>query len=110
MTILQFPRDKWPPGFGAVGINIDIEQLRSDWASIFLSMEIALRLCDFDHLEAEKLLRAIDASNGFLDKTAADLANSIYCLEALIAMMNAATARLEILKARAARQTKMESK
>ena len=63
-------------------------------------MQTALRFCNLDHVEAEKMARAfIDAD--ILDETGVRWTESVEYLESIVATMKAALVRLEVSEDRA---------
>jgi hypothetical protein len=105
MTVIPFPSPKDILAFDGMGIKIDVEVQRESWATTFMSVQTALRFCNFDHVKAEEMARnSIDEDGGwFVDESGSRWAESIDYLEEVVLMMKAAVARLEISEDRAIR-------
>ncbi|MGH6794293.1 MAG: hypothetical protein ACREDD_05150 [Methylocella sp.] len=82
--------------------KIDVEKHRESWAAIFTSAQLALRFCNFDHIEAEAAVRrALDAGDDDqLDIMSANWEDDVKRLEALIAIMKEARMRAAVSKNR----------
>jgi hypothetical protein len=103
MEVIQFPPAKGLLDFDGMGIKIDVEKQRKDWAATLFCVQTALSFCNMDHAEAEKIARdSLDEDGGsFIDETGSNWAESVEYLEAIVAIMKAALARLEISEDRA---------
>ena len=112
MKVIQFPPAKDPLAFDGMGMKIDIEQQRESWSTTFIIVQTAARFCNFNHVKAEETVRNSLAKDGgwFIDKADSNWADTIDYLEAVIAIMKAALARLEISKDRVLVRTKRKGK
>jgi hypothetical protein len=100
MTVIPFPPAKGLLDFDGMGIKIDVEQQNDDFNALFASVQIALRFCNLDYVEAGKMVRKfIDAD--ILDETGSRWTESVEYLESIVATMNAALIRLEVSEDRA---------
>jgi hypothetical protein len=83
-----------------MGIKIDVEKERKNWGATFTDVQIALRFCNLDYVEAGKMVRKfIDAD--ILDETGSRWTESVEYLESIVTMMKAALVRLEVSEDRA---------
>ncbi|MDQ6868826.1 MAG: hypothetical protein M3178_10635 [Pseudomonadota bacterium] len=100
MEVIQFPPAKGLLDFDGMGIEIDVKQQNDDFNALFTSVQLALRFCNLDYVEAGKMVRKfIDAD--LLDETGSRWAESVEYLEAIVATMKAALVRLEVSEDRA---------
>jgi hypothetical protein len=103
MEVIQFPPAKGLLDFDGIGIKTDVGKQRKNWAAVFIDLQFALRFCNMDHAEAEEIARdSLDEDGGWLiDKLGSDWTESVEYLEAVVAIMKAALARLQISEDRA---------
>jgi hypothetical protein len=100
MEVIQFQPAKGLLDFDGMGIKIDVEEQREIWGTTFMNMQTALRFCNLDHVEAEKMVRKfIDLD--ILDETGSRWTESVEYLESIVATMKAALVRLEVSEDRA---------
>jgi hypothetical protein len=100
MEVIQFQPAKGLLDFDGMGIKIDVEEQRENWGTTFTSVQIALRFCNLNYVEAGKMVREfIDAD--ILDETGVRWTESVEYLESIVATMKAALARLEASEDRA---------
>ena len=100
MEVLQFPPAKGLLDFDGMGIKIDVEEQRENWAAAFLDVQTAVRFCNLDYVEAGKVVRKfIDAD--ILDETGSRWLGSVEYLESIVSIMKAALVRLEVSEDRA---------
>jgi hypothetical protein len=100
MEVIQFPPAKGPLDFDGMGIEIDVEEQRENWATTFMHVQTALRFCNLDYVEAEKMVRKFTDLD-ILDETGSRWTDSVEYLESIVATMKAALARLEVSEDRA---------
>ena len=79
MEVIQFPSAKDPLAFDGMGIEINVEEQRESWAATFMSVQTALRFCNFDHVKAEEMARdLIDEDGGwFIDESGSRWTESV---------------------------------
>jgi hypothetical protein len=88
--------------FDGMNIKIDVEKQREIWGTTFTSVQTAMRFCNFDHVKAKAAVRGmIETDDTLVDEAGSHWAESIEYLESVIAMMKAASARLELSEKRA---------
>jgi hypothetical protein len=95
MEVVQFPPAKGLLDFDGMGIKIDVDEQRKNWGAAFTDVPTAARFCNLDHVEAGKTTRKMIDSD-ILDETGSRWTESVEYLEAIVAIMKAALARLEI--------------
>jgi hypothetical protein len=112
MEVIQFPPAKGLLDFDGMSIKFDVEKQRESWASTFMGVQTALQFCSFGHVKAEETARnSLDEDGGWLiDKLGSHWAESVEYLEAVVAIMKAALARLEISEDRVLGRTNRRSK
>jgi hypothetical protein len=100
MEVIQFQPAKGLLDFDGMGIKIDVDEQRENWATTFTSVQTVLRFCNLDYVEAEKMVRKfIDLD--ILDETGSRWTESVEYLESIVATMKAALIRLEVSEDRA---------
>jgi hypothetical protein len=105
MTVILFPSPKDTLDFDGMGIKIDVGAQRELFEALFMSVQTALRFCNFDHVKAEEMARnSLDEDGGwFIAESGSRWAESIDYFEEVSSIMKAAIARLEISEDRAIR-------
>jgi hypothetical protein len=65
MSVIQFPPAKGLLDFDGMGIEINVEKQRKDWAATFFCVQTAVRFCNFGHVKAEEIARdSLDEDGG----------------------------------------------
>jgi hypothetical protein len=111
MSVIPFRSVKDPLAFDGMGIEINVEEQRESWATTFMSVQTALRFCNFDHVKAEEMARDSIGEDGgwFIDESGSRWAESVEYLESIVATMKAALVRLEVSEDRAIRSAAKRS-
>jgi hypothetical protein len=82
MEVIQFQPAKGLLDFDGMGIKIDVDEQRENWATTFTSVQTVLRFCNLDYVEAEKIVRKfIDLD--ILDETGSRWTESVEYLESI---------------------------
>jgi hypothetical protein len=83
-----------------MGIKIDVAQQKGDWGATSTDVQMALRFCNLNYVEAgEMVARFIDAD--ILDKMGSRWTDAVQYLETIVETMKAALVRLEVSEDRA---------
>jgi hypothetical protein len=103
MEVIQFPPARGLLDFDGMDIKIDVDEQRENWGATFTDVQIALRFCNLDYVEAEEMARnSLDEDGGwFIDETGSRWTESVEHLESIVATMKAALVRLEVSEDRA---------
>jgi hypothetical protein len=56
-NIIPFPHNTEPLDFEAISLNIDPAEQEQKWSVAYDSVQIAIRFCQSDHLQAEESVR-----------------------------------------------------